>query len=319
MLEVRFIEAKRSVGRDLGVQWNVFNSHMSASIGSRKPADGSTPGLPITAPGSPTTIPIGELAAGVLSNGSPYGFMLGRMIAHGTTVDVLINALEQRGVARTLAEPNLVALSGDTANFLAGGEYPFPVPGSLGTYSIEWKRYGVMLAFTPTVLQGGVINLKIEPEVSQLDTSHPVTVLGTSVPPLLTRRASTTLELRDGQSFMLGGLLLNVGQTAQEQVPWVGDVPVLGALFRSASYQKQETDLAIIVTPHIVRPMRPGDTIKTPLDSRLPGNDVDLFLKGRPEITPAEAKLLSGIPPREFTGHVLDLPKGGAHVVSVKN
>jgi pilus assembly protein CpaC len=319
MLEVRFVEAKRSIGRDLGVQWNVFNSRMTANIGSRKPADGSVSALPITAPSSSTNIPVGEVAAGVLSNGSPFGFMLGRMIAGGTTIDVLINALEQRGVARTLAEPNLVALSGDTANFLAGGEYPFPVPGSLGTYSIQWKRYGVMLAFTPTVLAGGLINLKIEPEVSQLDTSHPVTILGTSVPPLLTRRASTTIELRDGQSFMLAGLLLNVGQTAQDQVPWVGDVPVLGALFRSASYQKQETDLAIIVTPRLVRPARPGDVIKTPLDDRLPGNDKDLFLMGKPEITPAAARMLSGIPPREFTGHVLDLPKGGTHVVSAKN
>jgi len=244
--------------------------------------------------------------------------MLGRMIAGGTTVDVLLNALEQRGVARTLAEPNLVALSGDTASFLAGGEYPFPVPGSVGTYSIEWKRYGVMLAFTPTVLKDGVINLKIEPEVSQLDTSHPVTILGTSVPPLITRRANTTIELRDGQSFMLGGLLLNVGATAQEQVPWVGDVPVLGALFRSASYQKNETDLAIIVTPRIVRPARPSDPLKSPLDNTLPANDPDLFLMGKPEVPRAARREAVGatVP---FSGHMLDLPKGGANVVAVKN
>jgi pilus assembly protein CpaC len=314
MLEVRFIEAKRNAGRDLGVQWNIFNSKMTANIGSRKNAND----LPITAPSGPTNIPVGEIAAGVLSGGSPFGFMLGRMIAGGTTVDVLLNALEQRGVARTLAEPNLVALSGDTASFLAGGEYPFPVPGSVGTYSIEWKRYGVMLAFTPTVLKDGVINLKIEPEVSQLDTSHPVTILGTSVPPLITRRANTTIELRDGQSFMLGGLLLNVGATAQEQVPWVGDVPVLGALFRSASYQKNETDLAIIVTPRIVRPARPSDPLRSPLDNTLPANDPDLFLMGKPEIPRAARREAVGatVP---FSGHMLDLPKGGANVVAVKN
>jgi len=320
LLEVRFIEAKRNAGRDLGVQWNVFNSRMTANIGSRKPADGVLGQLPITAPTSPTNIPVGEVAAGVLSGGSPFGFMLGRMITGGTTIDVLINALEQKGVARTLAEPNLVALSGDTASFLAGGEYPFPVPGSLGTYSIEWKRYGVMLAFTPTVLRDGVINLKIEPEVSQLDASHPVTILGTSVPPLITRRASTTIELRDGQSFMLGGLLLNVGTTAQEQIPWIGDMPVLGALFRSASYQKNETDLAIIVTPRIVRPARPGDEVKTPLDNTLPANDVDLFLMGKPELAKTAGRPPSKFP---FSGHVLDLPKhalkGGADVVVVKN
>jgi pilus assembly protein CpaC len=321
LLEVRFIEAKRNAGRDLGVQWNMFNSKMTANIGSRKSANGqSNPDpLPITAPTSPTNIPIGEVAAGVLSNASPFGFLLGRMITGGTTIDVLINALEQKGVARTLAEPNLVALSGDTASFLAGGEYPFPVPGSFGSApSIDWKKYGVMLAFTPTVLRDGVINLKIEPEVSQLDPSNPVTVLGTAVPSLITRRASTTIELRDGQSFMLGGLLLNVGTTAQEQIPWAGDIPVLGALFRSASYQKNETDLAIIVTPRIVRPARPGDVIKSPLDKTLPANDPDLFLMGKPEITPTDARLALGHQ-QKFIGHVLDLPKGGSNVAFIQN
>jgi len=290
MLEVRFIEAKRDAGRDLGVQWNIFGKSAIANIGSRKPADGVVGHLPITSPTSPTDIPVGEVAAGLLTAGaSPFGFMIGRLLSGSTTVDVLINALEQKGVARTLAEPNLVALSGDTASFLAGGEYPYPVPSSYGSYSIEWKRYGVMLAFTPTVLKDGVINLKIEPEVSQLDPSNPITILGSAVPPLLTRRANTTIELRDGQSFMLGGLLLNLGTTAQEQVPWVGDVPVLGALFRSAAYQKKETDLAIIVTPRIVRPARPGDVIKTPLDNKLPANDVDLFLMGKPEVSPRDA------------------------------
>jgi pilus assembly protein CpaC len=295
----------------------VFNHNLTANVGSRKPADGVTTGqLPITAPTNPLNVPVGEVAAGVLSGGSPFGFMLGRMLTGGTTIDVLINALEQKGVARTLAEPNLVALSGDTASFLAGGEYPFPVPGSLGSYSIEWKRYGVMLAFTPTVLRDGVINLKIEPEVSQLDSSHPVTILGTSVPPLITRRANTTIELRDGQSFMIGGLLLNLGSTAQDQVPWLGDVPVLGTLFRSASYQKNETDLAIIVTPRLVRPARPGDVIKTPLDNKLPANDVDLFLMGKPEVSPRDA--VSAITQRPG-GHILDLPKkGGAYVVVSK-
>jgi pilus assembly protein CpaC len=314
MLEVRFIEASRQAGRDLGVQWNLFGSHAVANIGSRQEASK----LPITAPSSATNIPVGEVAAGVLSGGSPFGFLLGRMITGGTTIDVLINALEQKGVARTLAEPNLVALSGDTASFLAGGEFPIPVPGSLGSVTIDYKRYGVGLAFTPTVLRNGVINLKIEPEVSQLDTSHPVTVAGISVPPLIVRRASTTIELRDGQSFVIGGLLLNIGSTAQEQIPWAGDVPVLGALFRSASYQKKETDLAIIVTPHIVRPARPGDPIRSPLDNTLPANDPDLFLMGKPEITPSDARLAAGHQ-LKYIGHILDLPKGVANVVAVRN
>jgi pilus assembly protein CpaC len=331
MLEVRFIEANRQAGRELGVQWNSFSNsgRFLANIGD------NTNKLPVT-PAGPNlfknpginsggvnddkTLRSAIVSAGVLSGTAPFGFLVGRLIAGGLSADVLVNALEQKGMARSLAEPNLVALSGDTASFLAGGEFPIPVPGSLGSVGIEYKRYGVGLAFTPTVLSDGLINMKIEPEVSQLDTSHPVVVAGISVPPLIVRRASTTVELRDGQSFVIGGLLQSQGQTAQQQLPWLGDIPVLGALFSSKLYQKNETDLAIIVTPRLVRPARPGDLIRTPLDNTLPPNDADLFLMGKPEITPAMAKVAAGAD-RPFTGHMLDLvplPAGGA-VVSVKN
>ena len=224
MLEVRFVEATRQAGRELGVQWNVFGSRMTANIGSRQPANR----LPIPAPTSSTSIPIGEVAAGVLSGGQPFGFMLGRMLTGNTTVDVLINALEARGLVRTLAEPNLTALSGDTASFLAGGEFPIPVSQSSSnnnsTITVAWKRYGVGLAFTPTVLSNAQINLKIEPEVSQLDPSQAVPI-GAGLPPIpaiVVRRASTTVELRDGQSFVIGGLLQNESKTSMEQVPWLG-------------------------------------------------------------------------------------------------
>ena len=216
-------------------------------------------------------------------------------------------------------------MSGDTASFLAGGEFPVPVPGTLGQVAIEYKKYGVGLAFTPTVLSDGLINLKIEPEVSQLDSSHPVQVAGISVPPLIVRRASTTVELRDGQSFVIGGLLQSQGETAQQQLPWLGDVPILGALFRSAAYQKKETDLAIIVTPRLVRPARPGDAITTPLDNSLPPNDVDLFLMGKPEVAKGISKFEAGTL-RANTGHMLDaapaqpvvVVKEVGHVLSVK-
>ncbi len=315
MLEVRFVEASRHAGRELGFQWNIFNKNLTANVGS-----GKVPGaLPITAPSSPTSIPVGEVAAGVLSGGSPFGFLLGRMLTGGTTIDVLINALEERGLARSLAEPNLVALSGDTASFLAGGEYPIPVAGGLNQVTVEYKRYGVGLAFTPTVLRGGLINLKIEPEVSQFDPNNKVSLgNGLQVPSLIVRRASTRIELRDGQSFVIGGLLLNTSRSSQDQVPWLGDLPILGQLFASRSYQKDETDLAIIVTPRIVQPARPGDALKTPLDNTLPGNDADFFLHGKAEVARAPRRELIGatIP---MSGHMLDLPKGGDHVVSVKN
>ena len=233
----------------------------------------------------------GETAAGVISGSSPFGFLVGRIVASGVTTDVMINALEQKGIARSLAEPNLVALSGDTASFLAGGEYPIPVSGSFGQVTVDYKKYGVGLAFTPTVLGRGLINMKIEPEVSQIDTTHTVSVSnGISVPALIVRRASTTVELRDGQSFVIGGLLQSDNKNPIEQLPWLGSVPVLGALFSSKSYQKNETDLAIIVTPHLVRPARPGDEIKAPTDDTLPPNDVDFFLLGKTEVTREEAQ-----------------------------
>lgn len=144
-------------------------------------------------------------------------------------------------------------------------------------------------------------------------------VAGISVPPLIVRRASTTIELRDGQSFVLGGLLQNTSNTAQDQLPWLGDVPVLGALFRGAQYKKNETDLVIIVTPHIVRPLRPNDPIHTPLDNTLPANDIDFFLMGQPEVSPALARFAVGALNRPNVGHILDLPKKGGFYVSVKD
>ncbi len=198
VLEVRFIEANRQAGRELGFQWNTFGKNTLTNIGSQVPASQ----LPVTRPGGPfqqpplmTTDPAGQVggknilanqlpispivAAGVLGTpAAPFGFLLGTMARGGLSIDVAINALEEKGLARSLAEPNLVALSGDTASFLAGGEYPIPVPGGLGTVTIDYKKYGVGLAFTPTVLRDGLINLKIVPEVSELDYSHPVQFAG---------------------------------------------------------------------------------------------------------------------------------------------
>src|SRR5580704_8594092 len=339
MLEVRFIEASREAGRELGVQWNVFGNRFLANVGNQVPASQ----LPITAangsfqqpalagagigganiaPQAATMSPI--VAAGLVTaagaSASPFGFLIGRLVGGQFPIDVELNALEQKGLVRSLAQPNLTALSGDTASFLAGGEYPIPVPGSLGQTAIEYKKYGVGLAFTPTVLRGGQINLVIKPNVSQLDPAHGVSITGgVTVPALTVREASTTVELRDGQSFMLGGLLQNSSQTNQDQLPWLGDVPVLGALFRSAAYQKNETDLVIVVTPHIVRPLAPADPIHTPLDNTLPGNDVDFFLMGQAEVSPALARLAVGALNRPYVGHIIDLPKNGGVYVSARD
>jgi len=289
LLEVRFVEIQRRAARELGVQWDVLSKHVGALVGQ----------------------------AGLISGNPPFGTVaiIGGLLSHGVQVDAVINALETRDVARRLAEPNLVALSGDTASFLAGGEFPFPVSSSLGQVTIEFKRFGVGLAFTPTVLSNGVINLKIEPEVSQLDPTNVIQVAGTSIPGLIVRRASTTVELRDGQSFVIGGLLQSINKGNQQQVPWLGDVPVLGALFASRSYQRDETDLAIIVTPRLVHPARPGDPVKTPLDNTVPGNDADFFLAGKAEIPRNELRAAMGAE-LPYSGHVLDLPKGVQNVVT---
>ena len=332
MLEVRFIEASRQASRELGVQWNMFGNSALANVGSQLPAAQ----LPITQPGgafqqpaaansgiggasllssNTTGTPLSPLVvAGVLSGTAPYGFLVSQL---SNALQVQISALEQKGLARSLAEPNLVALSGDTASFLAGGQFPVPEANGFGTVAFAYQPYGVGLSFTPTVLRDGLINIVIKPEVSEIDTAHTVTVAGTSVPGLITRKASTTLELRDGQSFMLGGLLQNQSTTAQDQLPWVGDVPVLGALFRSSMYQKNETDLVILVTPHIIHPLAPTAPIHNPLDSSLPANDIDFFLMGQAEVSPALARLAVGALNRPYVGHILDLPKnGGAYVTA---
>jgi pilus assembly protein CpaC len=236
---------------------------------------------------------------GLASNNVPFGAAIARLLDGGTKADVIVQALEKRGLARRLAEPNLVALSGDTASFLAGGEFPFPVAAENNRITVEFKKFGVGLAFTPTVLDDGLINVKIEPEVSELDPTTTIRVENVEVPSLIIRRAQTTIELRDGQSFAVAGLLSANNFKNQKQLPWIGEVPVLGTLFRSAAFQKKETDLVIIVTPHLVKPARPGEKLVTPLDGRVSSNDREFFLRGQQEVKVGR--------PQAFHGHILDL------------
>jgi pilus assembly protein CpaC len=295
LLAVRFVEVNRTAARDLGINWDVVTGRFVGATGA---ASGAFP------------------LAGIPSGATPFGQAVVHLLTNGNKADLIIQALEKRGLARRLAEPNLVTLSGDTANFLAGGEFPYPVAqtGTLGTATItlEFKKFGIGLAFTPTVLGQGQINLKIEPEVSDIDPNHSFTYGGgITVPGLIVRRANVTVELRDGQSFAIAGLLDNKNIKDQTQLPWVGEVPVLGTLFRSASYQKSETDLVIIVTPHLVKPAVPGEKLQTPLDQTVPGNDVDFFLLGRAERDKHEHD-------RGRYGHILDLEERSAWVATTK-
>jgi pilus assembly protein CpaC len=246
----------------------------------------------------------------------PFGTMLAHVLGDGFSADILIQALEQKGLGRRLAEPNLTALSGEKASFLAGGEVPIPVSeDDRGRVTVTYKEYGVRLNFTPTVLDSGLINLKLEPEVSQIDPNVSFSRGSISIPAFITRRASTTIEVRDGQSFAMAGLLQSVNTRKQEQLPWIGQIPILGALFRSASFRKEETDLVIIVTPHLARPSKPGQPLRTPLDSAKPSNDLENFLLGRLETgtdmqhRTIEAKGVAGP-----YGHIVELKPEPKHV-----
>jgi pilus assembly protein CpaC len=304
MLEVRFIEVSRQAGRDFGVRLRSAGDDGRLISGRQR--------LGVDANG----VSVAGLAATALTTGAnaPFGTIIGQFVRGGMNIDVLIDALEEQGVARRLAEPNLVTLSGEKASFLAGGEIPIPVAQSQGAVSVEFKKFGVGLTFTPTVLAGSMINLKIEPEVSQVDTATDAIKVGQiTIPRLIVSRASTVVELKSGQSFAVAGLLQSVNQATTEQVPWLGEVPVIGSLFRSKSFQKKETELAIIVTPHLVQPVRPGQRLRTPLDTTAPANDVDRFLIGRQEVPrdgyprTAPFEPLAAAHRQAGQGHILDI------------
>ncbi len=295
MLEVRFVEASRTASRELGVSTRVRGDSVNV--------DTNNQGF---------NLGTGALqTAALLSGAEPFGTMLARVLEGGTNVDVMLRALEERALARRLAEPNLVTTSGDTASFLAGGEFPFPVAADNNKISIEFKKFGVALAFTPTVLAGGLINLKIAPEVSDIDDTITIELNDVRIPGLVVRRANTTVELKDGQSLAIAGLLQHTHQKSQRQLPWIGQVPILGALFRSADYQKAETDLVIIVTPRLVKPKKPGELLKTPLDEPVASNDVDFFAGGRSEISQVDRQRREE--PKQF-GHIIHTgPEKVAH------
>jgi pilus assembly protein CpaC len=204
-----------------------------------------------------------------------FGFNAG-----GVEVGILLEALESRGVVRTLAEPNLTALSGQEAKFLAGGEYPVPISQVGGTVTVEYKPFGVELNFTPRVIDGDIINLELSAAVSSLDTANGLTTNGFTIDAFKRRETSTTVEMRDGESFAIAGLLQDDFVDLNGQVPWIGDIPILGSLFRSAEYARNQTELVIIITPHLVTPTR-GEVLALPTDRVQPPSERDLFLFGR--------------------------------------
>jgi pilus assembly protein CpaC len=265
MIEVTMAEMNRNIGRELKVDWQAI-----AEASGKTFAAGSLLGG-------------GALAGDVVDAISgPGGGLFGGVLGEGTQVRAFMKLARKKGLAKILAEPTLVARSGQKANFLAGGEVPLLQPSGLGTVSVELKPFGVGVEFLPTVLGPDRIHLEITPEVSEPDDALGIQVNGIFVPGFTTRRATTAIELGDGQSFAVAGLLQDKVKSVVDKVPGLGDVPVLGALFRSQEFQRDETELVIIVTPHLVKPLDPGHR-PLPTDHYQAPGDVDFFALGRSE------------------------------------
>jgi pilus assembly protein CpaC len=268
MLEVRILEATRSTSRDLGVGLELGNKSFDFQQGA------NVVGHPIVQPGQQYPL------VGLIGSSPAIGALnIVGAIGH-TAIDAQLAALETNGSIRTLARPNLVALSGEKASFLAGGEFPFPVPSGVNIITIEFRQYGVKLDFTPTIEEDGRIKLLVAPEVSALDPTNTVRVDNVTIPALTVRRSNTTVELRDGESLAIGGLFQHSAQSDVSQIPGLGSIPILSSLFRSTRYQKNETELLIIVTPHILT-QADIDRDKTRTLSGAEPTTADLLIKGK--------------------------------------
>lgn len=263
LLRVRVAEMQRSIVKELG-----FNTQLQATTGSQ-------------------TFNL-NFGTGV----SPNAFGTAQIISGA--FDILtstIDALESQGLIKTLAEPNLTAISGENANFLVGGEFPIPVPQSNDQITIEFKQFGVLLNFTPVVLNSGLLSLKISSEVSQLSTQGQITLNNFVIPALTVNRAQTTIELPSGGSLIIAGLLQNDIRNTIKGFPGLKDIPILGALFRSVAFQKDETELVIAVTPYLVKPIDER-SVSLPTDGFAPASDLDMYLLGRLHDVYAKSKAL---------------------------
>jgi pilus assembly protein CpaC len=278
-LQVRFAEVSRGFSKNIGV--NLASADFTSGF-----KFGITRGRSI----GPQFSPNGPLGVG-FTGAPPNGSLVtasGASAAVGLAgrlfgLDILsaIDLGETLGQVTTLANPNLTALSGETGSFLAGGEIPIPIAQGFGTVSVEFKQYGISLGYTPTVLADGRISLHVKPEVSQLDYSNAVTLAGTRVPGLTSRRAETTIELGSGESMMIAGLLQNTRNNSIDKTPFLGDIPILGALFRSNGWQRNETELVIIITPYLVKPINAPAQVAMPIDGARAPNDAERILLGK--------------------------------------
>jgi pilus assembly protein CpaC len=279
-VRVRIAEIDRNITRQLGFNWQALGTNTNWLYGVLT-------GAAVAGKISPLT-PLGLSA---LPNTTTPPFQIGAGYSHGATdINGIIDALAADQLVTILAEPNLTAQSGETASFLAGGEFPVPIAGSTSngsaTITVEFKQFGVSLAVIPTVLSPGRLNLRVRPEVSQLSSNGAVSVpIGNNatvtIPALTVRRAETTVELGSGQSFAIAGLLQKTSSDNTNALPGIGELPVIGALFKSNDFQRGQSELVIIVTPYLVKPAPNPDALHLPTDGFSPATDLDRILLGR--------------------------------------
>ncbi|MBV1836765.1 type II and III secretion system protein family protein [Acetobacter estunensis] len=264
-LQVRIVEMSRQLVREIGVEWESMNALGTSAV-----------------IGVATKNPLAAMA----TSQSSFSFLSRfRVAGHPTTLETIIDVLAQDQLVHTLAEPNLTTLSGEPASFLVGGEFPIPISSYGNTVSVQFKQYGVALSFVPTVLTSGRISLHVRPEVSQLTSTGAVSFgegnNSISIPALTVSRADTTVELGSGQSFAIAGLFQDSATVAGLGLPGLGDIPILGALFRSDSFQHNQSELVIIVTPYIVRPVQNPDLLSRPDDNWTPPDDYNRVFRLR--------------------------------------
>ena len=277
-LEVKFAEVTRGGLREMGANWFHQAGDRVAGLSSANVPSGSFQNrLPNIIPGTDTpglpavqSAPFGNAFSLFFSGLGQFPF------------SAILSLLEQRSLAKTLAEPTLVAMTGQEARFLAGGEFPVPLSTGLGSVSVDYKKFGIQLKFLPTVLSDGLVNLHLLAEVSEVDPSLGITLGGFSVPGLTSRQSETTVRLRDGQNFVIAGLLSDRVRSTVAKIPVLGDIPVLGALFRSTQWRRDESELLVLVTVHLVTPLAPNEAPHMPGDHEVndPG-DFELFLLGK--------------------------------------
>jgi pilus assembly protein CpaC len=299
MLKVRFAEMQRNVSKLLSSSLALNGAIASGDVGLN-----AGTGTNVTSGGVANA-----LGGNIPVNNENSGAVLFGFNAGNVQVGLLLEALESKGIVRTLAEPNLVALSGQEAKFLAGGEYPVPVAQDNGVITVEFKPFGIELNFIPRVVDKDLINLELEAAVSDIDPTNSLIIDGFEIDAFVRRETQTTIEMRDGDSFAIAGLLEDEFVDFNTQLPWLGDVPVLGALFRSASYQREQTELVVIITAHLVSPTR-GEVLSLPTDRVKPPSELDLFLFGRVSSgTRAPAGAAGDVAKQDFSGsygYVLD-------------